>query len=148
MIVGDAFKLPSRDINYYRDLCLFWPFLLFSIAAIIHLSAPQSPAYRVYGFKLAACAVLAMILAREKLLLFTAALGFVAVRFAFGLAVTQDWRALAGLVISGGILFGILRARADWKPSYQWSKKLSVLDLLVGVASLGGAIALAVWMRP
>jgi hypothetical protein len=34
LIVGDAFQLSSRDFNYYRDLFLLWPFLLFTIAGL------------------------------------------------------------------------------------------------------------------
>ena len=37
VIVGDAFQLSSRDFNYYRDLFLLWPFLLFTIAGLVNL---------------------------------------------------------------------------------------------------------------
>jgi hypothetical protein len=34
IVVGDAFKPSSRNLDYYRDLFLVWPFLLFSIIAV------------------------------------------------------------------------------------------------------------------
>jgi len=35
MIVGDAFRSPLHDFNYYRDTFLIWPFLLFTIAGLV-----------------------------------------------------------------------------------------------------------------
>jgi hypothetical protein len=61
------------QFNYYRDLALISPFLWFSIASIIHLWSPESPAYRAYGFKLAARAIVAILLARGKLIFFIGA---------------------------------------------------------------------------
>ena len=37
VVVGDAVQLSSRDFNYYRDLFLVWPFLLFTIAGLVNL---------------------------------------------------------------------------------------------------------------
>jgi hypothetical protein len=95
-IVGDAFKLPSRDINYYRDMFLVWPILLFSFAAIIQIAAFSSPEYRIYGFKLAACAIVAILLAKERLVLILAGAAYIALRSAIALALTLNgdhiWR--------------------------------------------------------
>jgi hypothetical protein len=92
IIVGDAFKLPSRSFNFYRDMSLLWPILALSVAAIIQIIAPQSPGYRVYGFKLAACATVALFLAKERLVIIAGLAAFVAIRLAVALALTQDWR--------------------------------------------------------
>jgi len=148
IIVGDAFKASSGDINYYRDLALMWPFLLFSITSILQLISPESPAYRVYGFKLAACAIVAIILAKEKLLLIVGSLAFVTLRLAVALLFRWNSHAFVALLVAGGVILAILRIHRDWKPSYEWPDKMHVIDLVVGVSSLGLALALAVWMRP
>jgi hypothetical protein len=149
MIVGDAFKLSSGGINHYRDLFLTWPFLLFSIVAILNLFASDS-AHRSYGIKLAVCAFVAILLAKERLILFVVALGYVAIRLAVAVIFIHDWRVLLGLLLSSGILLAILRSRVgvSWKPSYAITKGLNSLDLVVGVSGLGAAIALAMWMKP
>ena len=73
IIVGDAFKLSPGGINHYRDQFLMWPFLLFSVLAVTNLFARES-AYRAYGFKSAVCAVVAILLAKERIILFMASL--------------------------------------------------------------------------
>ncbi|HKO04677.1 MAG TPA: hypothetical protein VJW51_07995 [Candidatus Acidoferrales bacterium] len=151
IIVGDAFKLPSRHLNYYRDMFLMWPILLFSIGAISTIIEPQSPAQRVFGFKLAACAVFGIMLAKERLILIGGGAGFVALRLAFALALTQDWRAyLPGLLVSAGIVSAILVTRRQWKPSYESPApgEANVLSILVGVAGLGAAVGIAFWLKP
>jgi hypothetical protein len=153
IIVGDAFKASSRDINYYRDLALLWPFLLFSLVAISHLYAPGSPAQRIYGFKSAVCAIAAILLAKERLILFMGGLLYVAVQLTWALRSAHnwtDWRVPLGLLVSGGLVVVIsaITYRNGWKPRYTWPKKMYILDVLVGVASLGGTIALVRWMKP
>jgi hypothetical protein len=66
IIVGNAFKPPPGGIDHYRDLFLTWPFLLFSIIAISSPFASDS-AHRSYGIKSAVCAVVAILLAKERL---------------------------------------------------------------------------------
>jgi hypothetical protein len=150
IIVGDAFKPGSRDLNYFRDLFLMWPFMVFSVAAISNLSAPTSSAYRVYGFKLAICAVVAILLAKERLLLFLVALLYVAMRLAVAIIFVHNWEIFTWLFVSGALLFLILRSRMffNWKPSYVWPKGLRALDLIVGVSGLGAALGLGHWMKP
>jgi hypothetical protein len=149
IIVGDALKLSPGGINHYRDLFLTWPFLLFSIVAISNLFTSDS-ANRSYGIKSAVFAVVAILLAKERLILFLAALGFVAIRLAVAVIFIHDWRVLVGFLLCGGILLAILRSRAgvSWKPSYARTNGLGSLDLVVGVSGLGVAIALAMWMKP
>jgi hypothetical protein len=148
IIVGDAFKVSSRSINYYRDLALAPPFLWFSIISILALLSPESPAYRAYGVKLAVCAIVAILLAKERLILITSAVGFVTVRLAIALLFRWNSIAFVAVLVTGGMFFAILRLRRDWTPSYEWPEKMYILDLLVGTASFGLTLALAIWMRP
>jgi hypothetical protein len=150
IIVGDAFKLPSRSVNYYRDVFLMWPILLFSLSAILKILTPDSPADRIYGLKLAACAIVAILLAKEKLILIAGGAAFVAIRLAVALAFTQDWRAyLAGLLVSVGIVIAVLLVPRRWKPSYyETPVKTNVLGLAVAVAGLGSAIVLCLLLKP
>ncbi|HEY2109082.1 MAG TPA: hypothetical protein VGH17_04230 [Candidatus Acidoferrales bacterium] len=148
-IVGDAFKLPSRDINYYRDMFLVWPILLFSFAAIIQIAAPSSPEYRIYGFKLAACAIVAILLAKERLVLILAGAAYIALRSAIALALTLNWRSyLAGFLVSGGIALIVLRLSGNRIVSYKMPPKRGVLTLAVIVAGLGAAFAVAHLLKP
>lgn len=123
--------------------------MLFSIVAISSLFAPDS-AHRSYGIKSAVCAVVAILLAKERLILFLAALGYVAIRLAVAVIFIHDWRMLLGFLLSGGIFFAILRSRAvaSWKPSYARANGLGSLDLVVAVSGLGAAIALVRWIKP
>jgi hypothetical protein len=146
IIVGDAFKASSRNFNYYRDLALIQPFLWFSIASIIHLWPPESTAYRAYGFRLAVCAIVAILLAKEKLILFTSALSFVTLRLAIALVFKWNLGGFVALLVFAGILFALLRLFKGWKPSYEWPDGMNILDLLVGITSLGLTLALAWWM--
>ena len=149
IIIGDAFKLPSHSFDFYRDMFLVWPILLFSVTALVQIIAPASPAYRTYGFKLAVCAIVAVLLAKERLILIAGGAGFVALRLAVAVAITQDWRTyLVGFLVSSGICFAALQMGEDWKPSYAWPNKRSVLGLAVGVAGLGTAVAIGVWLKP
>lgn len=126
-----------------------WPILLFSFLAIVRILQPETQAQRVSGFKIAACAVIAILLAKERFVLIAAGAGFVALRLAIALAITRDWRTfLVGLLVSAGIVCAILLARGDWKPSYEWPTKTNILALLVGVAGLVAGVAVVVWLNP
>lgn len=149
IIIGDAFTLPSHSFDYYRDMFLVWPILAFSGTALVQIIAPASPAYRTYGFKLAVCAIVAVFLAKERLILIAGGAAFVALRLAFALAITQDWRTyLVGFLVSSGIWFAALLMRKGWAPSYAWPAKRGVLSLAVGVAGLGTAVAIGAWLKP
>jgi hypothetical protein len=149
VVVGDAFKVSSGGINHYRDLFLAWPFLLFSIVVISHLFSPDS-VYRHYALKSALCATAAILLAKERLILLSAALGYVTIRLAVTLIFIHDWRVLLGAILCGGVLFAIVRSGAlsNWKPSYASEKSTYILDLVVGVSGLCLAIAVAMWLKP
>jgi hypothetical protein len=148
-VFGEAFKLPSRNFDYYRDMFLMWPVWLFSLGSIIDIITPKSPEYRVYGLKLAACAIVAVVLAKERLILLAGGAGFVAIRLAIALAVTQDWKSyVLALLVSAGIVLAVLRVRRDWKPRYASPAKTNALGILVGAVGLGSAVAIAFWLKP
>jgi hypothetical protein len=156
IIVGDAFKLPSHDLNYYRDLFLIWPFLLCSVVGITQLYAPVSPAGRNYGFKVAACAVFTLLLAKEKRILILVAslyVGFrLAIRLVLGvLFLRHDWATyLPGFLVSAVVVFMVIRSSIGRRPSYTRNSvgKMRIVSLLVVMCSLGCTIALLRWINP
>ena len=151
ILVGDAFKVQPGGLNYYRDIFLTWPFLGFSIAAIADLVAPQSPAYRVFGSKLAVCAAVALILAKERLVLVLVASAYVAIRMTIAIIFLRiTWVTVALLLVSGGTLLAAFRSGIfkNWKPSYERPKKHYVLDIAIGVSGIGVMMAIGFWMKP
>ena len=135
VVVGDAFRLPSRNLNYYRDVFLLWPFLLFAIVGLINVFATDHHD-RILGMKCLGVAVATIVLARERLVLIGGALGFCAVRLVIALALTHDWRAVVGLLATGIPFLLFLRFVRNYRPSYDWPDGLSIADLVVGVSSL------------
>lgn len=67
MIVGDAFRAPSRDFNYYRDTFLIWPCLVFTIVGLVNLFGGGHE--RRLGFIFAGLSILLILLARERVIL-------------------------------------------------------------------------------
>ena len=137
-IVGDAFKLPSKDFNYYRDFLLLWPFLVFSIAGISQLSSHDS--WRL-GFELLALALITLSLAKERRLLVLGTLGISGVQFLLAFALKNDRRGLAGAAVTGIAFLLLARLWADYKPSYELPKGLTVADLLISLCSLAMSMA-------
>lgn len=146
----DDFKNQTASFDYYRDIFLVWPFLGFSIGAISVLIAPQSPAYRIFGLKLALCAVVALLLAKERLLLVLVASAYVAIRMAIAIAFSHTWVTLALLLVSSGTLLVVFRSGVlkGWKLSYALPRKTPVLGIAVGVLGLGLMMAIGFWMKP
>lgn len=146
----DDFRTQTASFDYYRDIFLAWPFLGFSIAAISILIAPQSPAYRIFGLKLAMCAVVALLLAKERLLLVLVASTYVAIRMAIAIIFSHTWVTLSLLLVSSGNLLVIFRSGAlkDRKLSYVIPKKVPVLGIAVGALGLGVMMAIGFWMKP
>jgi hypothetical protein len=131
IVVGDAFRLPSRDVNYYRDLFLLCPFLLFAVAGIFKLLDHQ---WRV-GSESISIAFCALLLARERLLLVFGAVGFCALRFGIVIARTQDWRGYVGLLVAVTLLLIFGRFAKSYKPSYGWPEG-SIAELVVSLSSV------------
>ena len=131
MVVGDVFRLPSRNVNYYRDLFLLFPFLIFAAAGVFKLLDHRW----ALGGECIGLALGALLLARERLFLLLGALGFCAVRFLVVIALTHDWRGFVGLLIACILLLVFGRMAKNHKPSYGWPEG-SIVELLVGLASL------------
>jgi hypothetical protein len=144
VIVGDAFQLPSRDFNYYRDLFLLWPFLLFTIAGLVDLFGAGHD-HRA-ALKFVALAMASILLARERLILIGAALGFCAVQSGISFVLKQGWIALAVSISASIVCFLLLPTLKDYKPSYGRSDGFRIADLLTGLTSLGLTILLFRWI--
>ena len=133
-------RLFSRDINYLRDMALFWPFVLYSIFAV---GSAFSPGYRHLALRCAVVAVVALLLAKEKLLLFLVGLGFVAMRCAITLVLHRwNWGVFtAGLLAAVPFLF----ANQHWrKPmlAYKLPNEPRLVDALWSIASIIGSLLL------
>jgi hypothetical protein len=139
IIVGDAFRLPSRDLNYYRDSFLAWPCLIFTIAAVSSLLGGHNP---LLALKFAALSVLFILLARERVLLIVSALGFCVVQSLLSFVLGHDWIALAVAISAGGLLGLLIWELRNYKRRYERPKGLSIVDLLVGLSSLGFSLVL------
>jgi hypothetical protein len=139
-------SLFSRDVNYLRDMALFWPFVIFSITAVASL---YSPSYRQIGLRCAVLAAITVVLARERLLIFLVALGFCAVQSAIALVV-HPW---SWVVFMVAILTGIpfLLANRYWrkpKLAYQLPDEFGAVDALVAFGSICGSLLVAYFISP
>jgi hypothetical protein len=148
--VGEAFDLTSRDPNYYRDLFLLWPFLLFSIAALLGLWSGHSVPERMYTYRMAAFAVVALLLAKEKAFLLLGSLSYVALRLGIGMIFIHDWRLFVEFVVTAGTLILLIKRlnARKWKPSYSFLPGSRVLDLAVGIAGLLFGVCIVILLRP
>ena len=138
--------LFSRDANYLRDVALFWPFTIFSIVAI---ASSYSPAHRQIALRCVALAIGAVLLARERLLLFFVALGFCALQCAIALLL-HPW---SWSVFTAGVLAGVpfLLANRYWrkpKLAYRLPREIGAVDVLLSFASICGSLLLAYLVNP
>lgn len=139
-------RLFSRDVNYLRDVALFWPFVLYSIFAV---GSAFSPEYRQLALRYGVVAIAALLLAKERLLLFLVGLGFIAIRCAITLSLHPwNWS-----VFTAGILTGVpfLLANRYWrnpKLAYKLPNEFRLVDALWSVASIIGSLALAYVVSP
>jgi hypothetical protein len=132
VIVGDAFQLPSHELNYYRDLFLVWPFLLFTVTGLVNLFGVghDHP----------------ILLARERFVLIGGALGFCAVQSLVSFFLRHDWTGLAVAITTGGFFILLIRSLRGHKASYQWPRGMRIGDLLVALSSLGFGIFVIHWI--
>jgi hypothetical protein len=144
VIVGDAFQLPSHDFNYYRDLFLLWPFLLFTIVGLVSLFGVGHD-YRD-GAKFVALSLVTILLARERLILIGGALGFCAAQSLVSFFIRHDWMGLAVAIPSGVLFILLLRLPRGYKPSYQWPRSHRIVEALVVLLSLGFSILVFRWI--
>lgn len=139
-------KLFSRDIDYLRDVALFWPFVLYSVFAV---GSALSPADRYLALRCAAVAVIALLLAKEKLLLFLVGLGFIAIRCAITLVLHPwNWGVFtAGILTAGPFLL----ANHYWrnpKLRYELPNEFRLVDALWSIASICGSLLLGYVVTP
>lgn len=134
VIVGDAFRVQSRDFGHYRDLFLLWPFLLFTIAGLISVSVAGHS--RRSGLGLLALALVSIVLAKKRGLLITGALGFCTAESLLMFFMKYDWISLAVAIPTGVLFVVLIRYLIHHKSSYQWPKGLTIADFLVGLSSI------------
>jgi hypothetical protein len=146
VIVGDAFRLPSKDINVYRDLFLVWPFLLFSVAAITNFL--RSGVNHRLGLKFLALAVVCLLLAREKFLLIGGALGFCFFQSQWAFFIKHDIVGLWVGIVTAILLIVFGFALKNYKPKVQYPRGQSIATLLLGLCSFGLTILLIRWIAP
>jgi hypothetical protein len=138
--------LFSRDINYLRDLALFWPFVLCSIFAVASaFSLPD----RKLAFRFAAVALAALVLAKERLVLFFVSLGFIAIQCAINLILHPwSWSVFAAGVLAGGPFLIANRYWRKPKLAYRLPKQFRLVDALWSIASLCGTLILFYFVSP
>jgi intracellular septation protein A len=139
-------KLFSRDVNYLRDMALFWPFVLYSIFAV---ASAFSPADRHLALRCGAVALTALLLARERLLLLLVGLGFIAIQCAITLVLHRwSWAVfIAGILTAGPFLL----ANRYWrqpKLAYDLPNEFRLIDALWSVASICGSLLLGYIVSP
>ena len=144
VIVGDAFELPSHDFNFYRDLFLVWPFLLFTIAGLVSLFGVGHD-YRD-GAKFVALSLVTILLARERFILIGGALGICAVQSLLSFFLRHNRVGLAVAIPTGALFLLLIGSLKDYKPSYQWPRSSSIVTALVSLLSLGFSILVFRWI--
>jgi hypothetical protein len=132
LIVGDAFSLDSRDKNFYRDVFLLVPFLLSAIIAGSDLLGTRHD-YLV-AVKSGLLSLLAVTLARGRLLLIAGSLGFVCVQSGSSFVLKHDPIALTVSILTGVACFLLVGSLKGYKPSYSFEKGGTIATLLVMMA--------------
>ena len=150
IIVGEALDLSSRDLNYYRDLFLLWPFLIFSIVAVSNFFAEHSHSERLYSYQIAACAIGILLLAKERALLLLGSLGYVVPRMGIFLIFHPNRQYLLAFLVLAGLAVQLIKSlnARKWKPSYNFPGDMHILDLVVGIAGLVLALFALAGLRP
>lgn len=139
-------QIFSRDLDYLRDMALMWPFILSSIVAV---SCAFFPADRGIAIRSAAVAVAAVLLAKERVLLILASLGFIATRGIIALTLHGwNWTVFALIVLTGAPFLVANRRWRDPKLSYRLPNEFGLVDLLWSLASLCGTLALFYFLSP
>ena len=137
-------RLFSRDVNYLRDVVLFWPFVIFSIYGIACLLSPSSDHdIRQIGLRSAALAVASGLLAREKLLIFFVGLGFCAIQAVLNLIVHPwSWTMFTIAALTGVPFLVANRYWRNPKVSYKLPNEFGAVDMLLSFASICAALFL------
>jgi len=139
-------RLFSRDPNYLRDVALFWPFVLYSIFGV---ASAFSPGYRQFAIRCAAVAVAALALAKETLLLFLVAVGFIAIQCAITLLLhSWDPMVFTAGVVTAATFFLVGRFFRKRKLTYKLPNEFRLVDALWSIASLIGSLLLGYFVSP
>lgn len=134
-------QLLGRDLNYLRDVALFWPFVLYLTFAG---GFAFSPSNRTLALKCAAVSITALILAKERLLLFFVGLGYIAVQCAIYLLLHRwNWTAAAVGILTGAPVLAANRYWRKTKLAYKVPDEFRLIDALLSVASICGSLLLA-----
>jgi hypothetical protein len=96
--------------------------------------------------KFIVAAIVTILLARERFILVGAALGFCAVQSGISFFLKHNWIALAVSITASTVCLLLLRGLKDYKPSYSIPNRIRIADVLIGLTSLGLAIALFRWI--
>lgn len=139
-------RVFSRDLNYLRDVFLFWPFVLFTILSVGCLFSGRE---LQLGIRFAMVAIIALFLSKEKLLVALVAMGFVAIQGIITFFL-QRWN---GRVLIVTLLTGIpfLIANRYWrhpKLKYQVPEDFRLIDALWSILSLCAAFLAMYLIRP
>jgi len=153
IIVGDAFKLSSRNPRYYTDILLMWPTLVFGMrfAMAVWNWPPASWDRRevlIWGGLLA----LGIVLLKERVFVVIGGLGAIVVGALWGMHFHPDKSAAAltvivGCVVGMFVLFWPNRFRTNVYGSTHQVRGTDMLGLICGVAGIGLAILIARWVR-
>ena len=139
-------RLFSRDANYLRDVALFWPFVLYSIFAV---ASTFSPGNRHLALRCGVVAITALLLAREKLLMFLVGLGFVAIQCGINLLLHRwNWGVFTAGTLTAGLF---LLANRYWRSpmlAYKLPKEFRLIDALWSIASIIGSLLLGYIVSP
>ena len=94
-----------------------------------------------------AIAVGCLVLAKEKLALLLGVLGFVALRCVWAFAIgARGLALLATFAVTVGLSALVLFVMRDRHISYDWPEKTGMFDVLIGVGSLIGTLAVKIWL--
>ena len=144
VIVGDAFRLPSRELSYYRDLFLACPFWLFTVASVANLLNPHAD-HRLL-LRVVPLSALAILLARERIGLLGGALGFTALQSLIFFVLRHDWVGLAVAIPTGTLFYLLIWFLKDYKSSYEFPRDLTIVDLVIGLSSLALSLMVLRWI--
>ena len=137
--------LFSRDLGYLRDSLLFWPLVLYSIFGVASLF---SEGHRRFGLLCIGVAVAALLAARERVLMFVVASGFIAIQCGISLLL-HTWNRnvfVAGLVASCPLLLACRHWRSR-RLAYKVPRDFRLVDALWSIGSLVGALLLLYLFR-
>lgn len=133
-------QLLGRDLNYLRDVGLFWPFVLYLTFAGGFAFSPMD---RKLALECAGISIVALLLARERLFMFFVGMGYIAIQCAIYLLLHRwNWTAFAVGILSGGPSLAAIRYWRKPRLAYRVPHEFHLIDALWSVASICGSLLL------